>query len=316
MLSEGDYVRKCTKNTNDEAKCQLLGFALYGKLNYVGKSERNPRINNIYAIKKIIREEELQKLHNEEDNTWIPEDANDKFLESQFERNNYGKVIEPDSDTIRITDYAEEEEKYPDVICDKPNTVLRRGKCICHRDHPYGDPVKTGCWGCSIPCASGATCISQDFCRCPNFYVGDGIRNCTMHTPVVLSVKGSVSDATVVVIIEDVPWTVPYPVYCRIGYDITDGTLMSRNRIECKSLAILHSKSIVSVSWDKNTWSKEEPRLEFDNMPWIMTIPQFAAILAVTFVMSCFCFRYYRKISDINYQEADLFELAFELYFD
>ena len=311
--SASEYVRKCFKITNDEAKCQLLSFALFGKLSYAGKKSAKQGKGDIYAIKNLIRMEELQKhMEIEVGNSWIPEDLNDKFVDSPFHRSIHGKIIE--NETV---EYKEDEEKYdenyPNLICDKPNSIARRGRCVCKKDHPYGDPVKTGCWGCSIPCTSGATCISQDFCMCPNFYVGDGIRNCTMHTPVVLSVKGRISDATVVVIIEEVPWTVPYPVYCRIGYDITNGTLMSRNRIECKSLAMIHSKSVVSVSWDKTTWSKEEPKLEFEDIPWIMSITEFCIILFITFILSCFFFRYYKKLSDINYKEADLFELAFEL---
>ena len=308
-----DYVHRCIKITNDPAKCQLFAYSMFGKFAYAGKKSGKQDRANIAAIKNLIIQEQIKKLKEQEaSNNWVSEDMNDEFVNSPFHRTLHGKFS--DNETAQITiDEDTDDENYPDVICDKPNSVSRKGKCVCHKNHPYGDPIKTGCWGCSIPCMSGASCISQDFCRCPNFYIGDGIRNCTMHTPVVLSVKGRISDATVVVMIEDVPWPVPYPVHCRIGYDITNGTLMSRNRIECKSLAMLHSHSVVSVSWDKTTWSKEEPKLEFEDLPWVMSVTEFCVILCISFVFSCFCFRYYKKISDINFKEADLFELAFEL---
>ena len=307
--SASEYVRTCSEITNDEAKCQLLAFALFGRLSYSGKRNNKLGMSSIYAIQNLIRREDLKKQFENDDNSWIPEDANDKFFSARSKRYSASKIIEKEEQEEETDD----SEEYPNVICDKPNAVSRHGKCVCHKNHPYGDPDKTGCWGCSIPCASGASCISQDFCRCPNFYIGDGIRNCTMHTPVVLSVKGRISDSTVVVMIEEVPWIVPYPVYCRIGYDVTNGTLMSRNRIECKSLAMLHSKAIVAVSWDKNTWSKEEPKLDFEGIPWILSISEFCVILVVTFIISCFAFRYYRKYSDVVYKETDLFELAFQI---
>ncbi|EAY15462.1 hypothetical protein TVAG_252750 [Trichomonas vaginalis G3] len=290
----------------DLAKCQLQTYALFRQFPYSGRKTNEDRHNVHSLVKKMIWKEQIDQIGQKSKDSWI----SDEYTESNESKIQLSNDNPSESNHIN-TKYNYDD--YPDIICELRNTLAYKGKCICTSGHPYGDPYTTGCWGCSNPCASGATCISEDLCRCPNFYVGDGIRNCTLHIPVVRMARGRIPESTAEVIIDEVPWRIPSNLYCKIGYDVTPGVLITKNKIECKSVAPINSRYLVSVSWDRVAWSSGEIYLEYENIPWVFTLTQFCLFLVLCFLSTCVLFRYYKKFRKVYETEADLFDLAMEI---
>lgn len=299
------YFEKCVKIEKDEAKCQFQTFSLFGQFPFAGRKTNKYKNKMEAVVKKMIWKEQIENMKKNSKNKWISEDYVGKNQDTQLLQDQ--KLQE--SMSFLVYDY----DNYPDIVCDLKNTIAYKGKCICAPDYPFGDPYKTGCWGCSISCANGATCISQDFCRCPQLYVGDGIRNCSLHIPNIKMALGRIKDSVAEVIIDEVMWDVPSNIYCKIGYDVTQGTLVSKNKVECKTVAQINSKPIVSLSWDRVVWSNNEVFLEYIGVPWIFTLSQFLCFTFACFIFSYIIFRYYRKIQVIRNSEADIFDAAMNI---
>ena len=45
-------------------------------------------------------------------------------------------------------------------------------------DSPHEIENNLHCWECSFPCHALASCVSSDFCKCNDDYVGDGFFEC------------------------------------------------------------------------------------------------------------------------------------------
>ncbi|EAX96684.1 hypothetical protein TVAG_489670 [Trichomonas vaginalis G3] len=189
----------------------------------------------------------------------IEDDRKEKFLEN---RRSFGY----DSFDQEISKKLVEEEPEDEISddegikwCSGPHTFTNvHGKCVCIPGY-HGDwPIQTrGCWKCKSTCHRDAECLFTGGCRCMNGLIGDGIKECSIPVPKIVSFipSGGVSDTNFVFDFLIETNYKPYSAFCNASGILVSGELIgASSSINC---TFPHNVDLtrLSISFDRLHWS-------------------------------------------------------------
>ena len=233
--------------------------------------------NNVYLDKCNLTDKKFFSQNNQNVNEIVLRKV--KYVENSF--NSVVKASEHmPKPTINFNPYSEPR-------CQFVNTIEENGICKCKSEFPYGDPYGGGCWQCKPKCLHNSICKGPNYCICPLFHVGDGVNYCSVHIPAIVGLYGRISDSTAIIYIDPIEFPLYSQVFCRIGNEISVGSLVSKNKIECKSSSFMFDAPKVQVSWNMLNWSNQEFHLDYFGKKHIVSIQEFV-IFTLSFIILSF----------------------------
>ena len=147
------------------------------------------------------------------------------------------------------------------IVCNGPNTKKNQnGFCECLEGYDIGDPSsKYGCYKCDKNCHKNATCIYPGKCNCLHGLIGDGINNCKIPIPSIISTnltKINNFNESILILINN-PSNYSKEIYIKFGKLILNGIFLNSTSILCFSPLINSSAIKLSISFDSTNWSNE-----------------------------------------------------------
>lgn len=151
--------------------------------------------------------------------------------------------------------FAEEEAKW----CSGMNTVLdANGNCVCAKGFVGDWPIqKRGCWKCKTKCHRYAECMFTRGCQCNNGLVGDGVTECAIPAPKIVSFtpSGGYSDTNFIFDFIIETSYKPFSAFCNASGLLVSGELISKSSsINCTFPENIDLTKL-SISFDRIHWS-------------------------------------------------------------
>lgn len=247
------------------------------------------KIKKIRLALKNTNVSEIPKENSEKDKEIMKPsiDATDNIIP---ERKEESKTIK----THIVTKIPTETPK--PLACPKPNMMLNGNECVCKPG--YQGDKEQGCWKCGL-CHQSANCVSPGVCKCIEGLIGDGVRQCNFPIPKIKDITPDQITTEVAEVLVNLDQDSKYfaaQVYCRFNNKYTVGTMLDQRTIACDTPEDLSDKhTLISVSFDNMTWSKENIILEktdaFEEirrkMPWglIIFIISMAILIYLLFIL-------------------------------
>ena len=155
--------------------------------------------------------------------------------------------------------------------CIGNNTKMNwRGQCVCVNDFPFGDPESEyGCFNCNDICHIHANCVYPGICQCMKPYKGDGMLNCSVELPHIISVSpsiGSTDGGTNVSIQFSYRESLENKTgYCKFGPLTVKAEAIVNDTIICITPPHQRAFAFLSISFDTIAWSKDKVFFSFKN---------------------------------------------------
>ena len=158
------------------------------------------------------------------------------------------------------------------IECKGFNTVMAfNNECVCVDGFPYGDPNSDeGCYRCNENCHKLSKCEYPGKCVCTPPYHGDGIFDCSLDIPSLISFSpsnGTTNGGTNIQIhfaySNNNKEKNPDVAYCRFGALVVRSESVSDTIITCQTPPHRAKPAFLSISFDTITWSKDDVFFNF-----------------------------------------------------
>lgn len=158
------------------------------------------------------------------------------------------------------------------IECKGPNTVMAfNNECVCIDGFPYGNPMTNeGCYKCNKKCHKLSKCEYPGKCVCNPPYHGDGIDDCSLDIPHLISVSpnnGTTNGGTDIQIHYKYSnynnESTPKNAFCRFGSLVVRSKSVSDTLIICQTPPHRAKPAFLSISFDTFSWSKEDVFFNF-----------------------------------------------------
>ena len=153
--------------------------------------------------------------------------------------------------------------------CTIPNTIPKRGKCVCSPSFFGDDPVtERGCWKCAPECHKYAKCFFPGKCICSHSLLGDGVTECSPPIPQLSSftiIKNTYFQ-TLRIYANYVPLIFhPLFAFCKFGTNLSHGLVYHNSSVSCLIPNEVSSPISFSISFDAIHFSIPK-EISFENI--------------------------------------------------
>lgn len=202
--------------------------------------------------------------------------------------------------------------KTKSISCNYPNTKFSDNQiCECLSNQFYGDPFSSkGCLPCKNQCHTNGYCNKNGKCKCKKNFLGDGINNCSLVTPKIISTSGkkcSVDQKEIYFSFKSSPGFVPNKVFCRFGSYYFESERINRTFVKCPCPMLRESTVLSGISFDQENWS---PLIEIKfRQQTFSTFYTFPLIIFFTLIAGFACALFWYRNHIVDHRNGEMVEL-------